>query len=158
MGFFVPFLAPLVLVILGKIRKNSYLENAGFAIAQSAILGSLISSFYKAITGRAHPALSQLVSEDITHIFKFGFLRAGVFWGWPSSHTTIAFAMAFALIALYPKNTKVKILSVIYALYIGIGVSVTIHWFSDFVAGAIIGAVIGTVVGAAFATKVSRLA
>jgi len=35
----------------------------------------------------------------------------------------------------------------IYALYIGIGVSLSIHWFSEFVAGAIIGTVIGVTVG-----------
>jgi hypothetical protein len=27
-------------------------------------------------------------------MFRFGFWRGGVCWGWPSSHTTIAFAMA----------------------------------------------------------------
>jgi hypothetical protein len=38
----------------------------------------------------------------------------------------------------------------LYALYIGVGVSMTIHWFSDFVAGAIIGTVIGFTVGNVF--------
>ena len=37
-----------------------------------------------------------------------------------------------------------------YALYIGIGVSMTIHWFSDFAAGAFIGTAIGAVVGKSF--------
>jgi len=37
-----------------------------------------------------------------------------------------------------------------YALYIGLGVSMTIHWFSDFLAGAIIGSAIGAVVGKSF--------
>jgi F0F1-type ATP synthase assembly protein I len=41
-------------------------------------------------------------------------------------------------------------LAIAYALYVGIGVSMTIHWFSDFVAGAIIGTMIGTVVGTSF--------
>ena len=35
-------------------------------------------------------------------------------------------------------------------LYVGIGVSLTIHWFSDFVAGVIFGSVIGIVVGKSF--------
>ena len=41
-------------------------------------------------------------------------------------------------------------MAITYALYIGIGVSMTIHWFSDFAAGAIVGSVIGTVVGRSF--------
>jgi hypothetical protein len=40
--------------------------------------------------------------------------------------------------------------ALLYAFYIDLGVSVTIHWFSEFVAGAIIGSVIGTVVGRSF--------
>jgi membrane-associated phospholipid phosphatase len=43
-------------------------------------------------------------------------------------------------------------LALAYAGYIGLGVSMTIHWFSDFAAGAILGAVIGVVVGKAFGT------
>ena len=41
-------------------------------------------------------------------------------------------------------------MSIAYALNIGLGVSMTIHWFSDFLAGAIIGTAIGTVVGKSF--------
>jgi membrane-associated phospholipid phosphatase len=40
--------------------------------------------------------------------------------------------------------------AILYAFYVGIGVSLTIHWFSDFVAGAIIGSVVGAVVGKCF--------
>ena len=41
-------------------------------------------------------------------------------------------------------------MAVTYALYIGIGVSMTIHWFSDFVAGALIGTIVGVVVVTGF--------
>ncbi len=80
---------------------------------------------------------------DISNGFRFGLLRGGVFWGWPSSHAMVAFASMFALIALYPKHKLLKVVAILYALYVGLGVSMSIHWFSDFVAGAIIGAVIG---------------
>jgi hypothetical protein len=40
--------------------------------------------------------------------------------------------------------------ALLYACYVGLGVSMTIHWFSDFVAGAIIGSVVGEVVGKSF--------
>ena len=39
---------------------------------------------------------------------------------------------------------------VITAAYIGFGVSMTIHWFSDFVAGALVGTADGIVVGNRF--------
>ena len=41
-------------------------------------------------------------------------------------------------------------LALTYAFYVGIGVSMTIHWFSDFVAGALIGTAIGIVVANSF--------
>ena len=37
--------------------------------------------------------------------------------------------------------------------YIGLGVSMTIHWFSDFAAGAILGTIIGLVVGRSFSPE-----
>jgi membrane-associated phospholipid phosphatase len=87
---------------------------------------------------------------DTSREFRFGFLRGGVFFGWPSSHTTIAFAMAMAMRTLYPGSKITRSVALIYALYIGVGVSMTIHWFSDFAAGVIIGTVVGTTVGNAF--------
>lgn len=125
-----------------------------WALGQAALIGYLVSSFYKALTGRIPPPSTAVL--DVSRQFNFGFLREGIFWGWPSSHTTVAFAMAFALIALYPKNKIVKSLSLIYALYIGIGVSFDIHWFSEFIAGAIIGAVIGLTVGKSFRSKILK--
>ena len=90
---------------------------------------------------------------DLSHVFRFGFLRGGVFWGWPSSHTTIAFAMATTIFVFLPRQRVIGIVAIIYAFYVGLGVSVTIHWFSDFIAGAIIGTVIGIVVGNSFLPK-----
>ncbi len=148
-GAIIPFIAPSCAFIFGKIQKDKKLFNAGFALTQSAMLGLFISSFYKMLTGRAHPEIIQTFS-DVTHIFKFGLMRGGIFWGWPSSHTAVAFAMAFSLWVMYPKNKITKTFALIYALFVGLGVSMTVHWFSDFVAGAIIGAVIGTVVGKSF--------
>jgi membrane-associated phospholipid phosphatase len=58
--------------------------------------------------------------------------------------------MALSVFTLFPKQKWLGYVAVTYALYIGIGVSMTIHWFSDFVAGALIGAIIGVVVGTGF--------
>ena len=58
--------------------------------------------------------------------------------------------MATTVFTLFPKHRWLGILAILYALYVGVGVSMTIHWFSDFVAGALIGTVVGVVVGTSF--------
>ena len=150
-GGLTPILLPIAMYIFGWFKKNLKISKTAFALGEAAIIGWGISSFYKAFTGRAHPDLvhnSPIV--DISRQFKFGLLRGGVFWGWPSSHATIAFAMAVALLTLYPRSKLLKYLSLLYAFYVGIGVSMSIHWFSDFIAGALLGVVIGVVVGRSF--------
>jgi membrane-associated phospholipid phosphatase len=150
-GMFLPVVLPLALVALGFIVVHRKTVLTGWAIGQAALLGYLVSITYKAFTGRVHPAHN--VGEDISHVFRFGFLRGGVFWGWPSSHTTVAFAMAVAVFTLFPKQRWLGIAAILYAFYVGIAVSMTIHWFSDFVAGAIIGSVVGMVVGKSFSSN-----
>ena len=150
-GGVLPFLIPLYLVISGAVTWDKVKSALGWALAQAALAGWLVSSFLKALTGRIQPPAS--IAIDTARQFNFGFFREGIFWGWPSSHTTVAFAMAFALISLYPHSRKVKWLALIYALYIGIGVSMTIHWFSEFIAGALIGTAIGLAVGETYKTK-----
>jgi len=58
--------------------------------------------------------------------------------------------MAATVWTLYPNSKAARYGVLLYALYIGVGVSMTIHWFSDIVAGAIIGTVIGFTVGNVF--------
>ncbi len=147
-GGLLPMVLPLLLLALGRLAKSAAVSLAGWAVAQAEIIAALIAAGYKTVTGRAHPAHE--AGADLTHIFRFGFLRGGVFWGWPSSHTTIAFAMAATVFTLFPKQRWVGCVAVAYALYVGVGVSMTIHWFSDFCAGAIFGTVIGAVVGRSF--------
>lgn len=146
-GFFVPIFLPISMLMTGVLRDNTHLRVFGWALGQAAVLGWFISSLYKAFTGRVQPNLLNTLT-DSSRGFHFGFLEHGIFWGWPSSHTTVAFAMAFACLALLPvKRTFTRVSALVLAFYVGIGVSLSIHWFSEFVAGAIIGAVIGHVVG-----------
>jgi membrane-associated phospholipid phosphatase len=160
-GTFLPLVAILILLLVGAITKNRRLLTTVWALGQAALLGYLISCGYKSFTGRLPPpfhgfrmsAMNEGSLVDSSHGFQFGFLKGGVFWGWPSSHTTVTFAMMTCLIALWPKNKPLVFFALLYAFYIGLGVSVTIHWFSEFVAGAIIGSVIGTVVGRSFRAK-----
>jgi membrane-associated phospholipid phosphatase len=151
LGSEVPVALPLLLLAAGLLIENAGAVLSGWAIAQAEVLGALVSMAYKAVTGRVHPPRG--VSVDISHLFRFGFLRGGVFWGWPSTHTTIAFALAAAAFTLCPKPRWLGAAAILYAFYVGIGVSMTIHWFSDFAAGAIIGSLIGAVVGKTFSAK-----
>jgi membrane-associated phospholipid phosphatase len=162
LGSLLPIVGPLVFLLVGAMARERRLVTTGWALGQAALVGYLIASTYKAFTGRIpppwrwgfvmSPAAGGVV--DTSHGFQFGFLRGGIFWGWPSSHTTIAFATTVCLATLYPKNKPLVCGALLYAFYVGLSVSVSIHWCSEFVAGAIIGSVIGIVVGKSFKAKV----
>lgn len=163
LGGLVPMFSPFILWALGFVRENTRTKIIAFTIGQAALLGWFISSAIKGFTGRIPPEFRGVTPTnmtkitDITREFHFGLFREGIFWGWPSSHTTVAFATAVALFTLFPENKRVKYAALAYAFYVGIGVSVSIHWFSDFVAGAIIGSVIGAIVGKSFLAQMSQL-
>jgi membrane-associated phospholipid phosphatase len=157
-GSFVPIFGVLIYLAIAAIARNrEHIRNA-WALGQAALLGFVISTALKAFTGRIPPPQALVQGAlDSSHGFQFGWLHGGVFWGWPSSHTTVAFAMAAALIALYPHlqgeqrgRKAARWIACVYALYIGVGVSISIHWFSEFAAGACIGWVIGRTVGKSF--------
>lgn len=146
-GFFVPVAAPIALWIAAWRQRSMRYFYIGMALMQSALLGVLVSWFYKSLTGREHPYIGASVPlADISQVFRFGFLEGGVLWGWPSSHTAVAFAIAVTIFVLFRHRTLVRWSAMAYALYIGIGASMGFHWFSDFVAGAIFGSLIGFIV------------
>jgi membrane-associated phospholipid phosphatase len=151
-GALVPLFGILIFFVVSALKKDRKLTATALALGQAALLGLATSDFYKFFTGRPGPPdiFGNASITDTSHIFHFGILQGGIFFGWPSSHTTVAFAMATTLLILYRNNKFIRYASIIYALYIGISVSVTIHWFSDFAAGVIIGSVIGAVVGKSF--------
>ncbi len=157
-GTLVPVAITLIFFFIGKFNKNKSIINTSYALAQAGILASTISAIYKVFTGRVPPPhdFNNLTNSIIyiSHQFRFGIFRGGAFNGWPSSHTTVAFAMSVTLFSLYPKNKFIKYLAIIYALYIGIGVSTNIHWFSEFIMGAILGTIIGLIVGKSFYNKI----
>lgn len=158
LGFILPIYGTLLLLLFGLIFRARRVIMTAWALGQAALLGYLVASAYKAFTGRRPPPLPWRVKAsgpgvpmiDSSHGFQLGFWRGGIFWGWPSSHTTVAFSMSLCLVALWPRNKVLVALALLYALYIGLSVSVTIHWLSEFVAGAIFGSIIGLAVGNSF--------
>lgn len=152
-GGLVPMIIPAGLFLYGELNDDNDVVVSSLALGQSIILSYLIVSGFKAITGRKGPDIRGEENnpvEDYSKNFKFGFFERGVFDGWPSGHTTTAFAMAFTMVELFPENTTLSTISVIYASLIGLGISVNIHWFSDFFAGALMGYTIGKSVGSGF--------
>jgi hypothetical protein len=76
-GGLLPIALPIILVALGSIARSARTSLAGWAVGQSELIGALVAAAYKSVTGRAHPSRS--VGADISHVFRFGFLRGGVF-------------------------------------------------------------------------------
>ena len=102
LGFFVPIVVPILAYYWGEWRGSRKLMRTAVVVAQAEALGWIVSSLYKAFTGRLQPELlPSAMLDDISRQFNFGFWENGIFWGWPSSHTTVAFAGAAALICLY---------------------------------------------------------
>jgi len=156
LGGLFPIAVPVFAYFYGKKKNNERTINTSYAIAQAAIIGLIVSSLYKAFTGRIPPEMfNDMPSSTIKNGFQFGFMRGGIFNGWPSGHTTTAFAMSVCLIILYPENRRIRYLALAYALYIGLGISTNIHWFSDFVAGTFVGIAIGLTVGKNFRKRYS---
>ncbi len=153
-GFFVPIFVPLFLLYRGRVNARAL--NAAYAVAQAEIVAWVVIAMYKFFTGRAHPEIFSALGADMSQVFNFGFGRGGVFWGWPSTHTACAFAMSACLLILYPESKKIKYFGLLYAFYIGWGVSISIHWFSDFVAGAIIGTLVGICVARVFRERLQH--
>lgn len=138
-GFFVPVLAPLALYLWGEARSRPALQHTALLIAQAEGIAWLVSSTYKVFTGRIQPEfLTTLGTTDISHAFQFGFLKHGIFWGWPSSHAAVAFAGAFMLVFL-ARSRLLAAAAIAWAVFVALGAAIGFHWLSDALAGALIG-------------------
>ncbi|MGE3623254.1 MAG: phosphatase PAP2 family protein [Bdellovibrionales bacterium] len=115
-------------------RRKKFRHNAkkfGFFFAAVAASG-IITDILKLLFGRARPVL--LDREGFYGFDPFTF--ASVYKSFPSGHTTTAFAVAFALMALYPRG---RVWWLIGAVSLGVSrVMVNAHYFSDLFAGALV--------------------
>jgi len=123
---------------------------AGCAVLQASLLAVVSTSALKAVTGRPNPS----PDEDNSRDFRFGFLRGGVHWGWPSGHMAANTAAVVSLLSVYDDNMGLKALGGLYLGWLFFGVisheGGTMHWFSDAAAGSLVGFAIGTAVGDGF--------
>ncbi|MBV9349309.1 MAG: phosphatase PAP2 family protein [Patescibacteria group bacterium] len=155
-GFLVPILLPVEMYRSGRRNKNFEAMRAAMCVAQAELVALIVSIIYKAVTGRAQPELYTAFPVDVSKNFHFGFLQNGVYWGWPSSHTIVATAMAAAIATLYPRHNIAKYGACLYAAFIGFGITFMGHWLSDVVAGALMGIGVGVAIGKAFVNSQKR--
>lgn len=142
-GFFAPVLVPVVLYLWGDVKKKPKLVRTAGVMGQAVLVAYIISSAYKAFTGRTQPEMfTTIPGSDISHHFDFGFWQNGIFNGWPSSHAAIAVASAVALWLAWP-NPVVRTLALLWAVLVCVGAAIGFHWFSDVAAGIVIGALVG---------------
>lgn len=151
-GEYLPFIAGGSLFAYAKIKNDNQTLGASFAVMQASFIEFLYNSGLKAITGRPHPDWRNVSDMDsLSRSFRFGFLRGGVFWGWPSGHTAATMAVVSALTSYYPDKGWLKVAGFGLVAYTMFGVSANnrggMHWFSDAVAGALMSYAVGSTVG-----------
>jgi membrane-associated phospholipid phosphatase len=156
-GWVVPFATPVILNLAGRIKKDNDLQIAGLALAQAALLTAVLPTPIKASLGRSKPGI--ITKSNNYHVKnprqddfsgEFDWFNLNFIDGWPSGHTAQAFAAAAVLTELYEDSLALKIVAYSYAVCMGLAVSVTTHWASESVAGALIGLAIGKTVGLSF--------
>ena len=151
-GSLLPFIVGGSLFSYAKLKNDNEVLGASFAVIQASVIELLYNSALKAITGRAHPDWKHSSDmQSLSKQFRFGFLRGGVFWGWPSGHTAATMAVVSALTNYYPNSTWLKIAGYSLVAYTIFGVSSFnrggMHWFSDAIAAALMSYAVGSTVG-----------
>ena len=156
-----PFAVGGSLYAYGKLKHDDEAMGASFAVFQSSLIALSYNSFLKAITGRPNPNWrNNQDMEELSKTFRFGFMRGGIFWGWPSGHTSSTMAVVSALTNFYPDKTWLKIAGYVYVGYMIFAVSSlgrgSMHWFSDAVAAAFMSYAIGSTTGKFYRNKFKK--
>ena len=151
-GFLVPVAVPLYMIRSDAPRTR----NGGLAAAQAVLVSLAATNLLKAVTGRLPPDAETPRDVDRrSRRFRFGFLRGGIFHGWPSGHTMTNMALAASLSRYYSDSRRVRYCGYGFAAYVMAAATVGdqggVHWLSDVVAGGLMGWAIGKTVGEGFA-------
>lgn len=144
LGYFLPTILILFLFIYSLRKPSQTIKKIFLIVLYSTSLSIFTAGIIKALTGRTSPPHhgSYLTWINNSMDFNFGFMREQILGGYPSTHTTIFFALAFSLLFLFPNFKKLHIFSFILTCFIGLGVTLGFHWFSEFFAGSILGFII----------------
>jgi membrane-associated phospholipid phosphatase len=153
-----PFVIGGSLFVYGKLKKDDEAVGASYSVIQASIIAFGYNTLLKAITGRPNPDWRHTEDmSDLSKTFRFGFLRGGIFWGWPSGHTSSTMAVVSALTSFYPDKTWLKVVGYSYVAYMMLGVSSVnrggMHWFSDAIAASLMSYAIGSTVGKYYRSK-----
>ncbi len=157
-SLYIPFVTGGSLFLYGKMGKDDRAVAASFAVLQSSLVALGYNSLLKAITGRPNPDWQHHPDmKALSKTFRFGFLRGGIYWGWPSGHTSSIMAVVSALTNFYSEKTWLKITGYSLVAYMMYGVSSLhrggMHWFSDAVAAAFMSYAIGSTIGKYYRSK-----
>jgi membrane-associated phospholipid phosphatase len=151
LGFIIPgviFVVSVFILFLDSEKlRRIYAEAAVYAILLSLSLSTILKAFTGRVSPPHHHHGQELILIDNSHGFNFGFMNQAVIGGWPSSHATVAFALAVVFVLLLSKRWYLSMAVLASATFVGLGVTISFHWLSEFVAGACLGTVIGLVVG-----------
>jgi membrane-associated phospholipid phosphatase len=164
-GYIIPSATPVMFYMAGLLRHSEKMQITAMALAQSMALASGIHAVLKLTTGRSEPyIIDQYHHERINtsdqryggdFSGRFDWFKMNLLDGWPSGHTLSAFATAATISEIYKDNLSLKIVFYSYAVLIGLGVSLNVHWASDVFAGALMGYAIGTTVGRSFSKLIN---
>ena len=151
-GYTLPVLASAPLYLYGRINNDRSILGAGCAVIQANMIALGYSTALKAATGRPHPGDNRNEDKkELSREFRFGFMRGGVDWGWPSGHTIVSMTTVMTLATYYPDNIWIKAVGYPFVGYMMVSMFGShegkMHWFSDTIAGALMGIAIGYTVG-----------
>jgi membrane-associated phospholipid phosphatase len=139
--------------------KDQETLGAAYAVLQANALTLGYVTMLKLITGRPppHDDLVGPVAPDmrsLSHTFRFGVGRGGIFHGWPSGHVAATMATCSSLAAYYPDSWALKLVGAASVAYMMFGVTSfqggSMHWFSEAIAGALMTYPTGVATGKGF--------
>jgi len=117
-----------------KIRKRTgQIGQKFFFLFMCVAVSGIVTDIIKPILGRARPV--ELVRDHFYGFQPFSF--QATFNSMPSGHATTAFALAFALIYLFPRG---RVAFIALALVLALSrMMVNAHFLSDVIAGGVVG-------------------
>lgn len=117
-----------------KIRDRLRRMGEGFLFLFLAVtVSGIATNILKIFIGRARPV--RLEREDLYGFIPFS--TDSTLHSFPSGHSTTAFALAFALIALFPRG---RIVFIPMAIFFAVSrIVINAHFLSDTLAGAMVG-------------------